>query len=117
MQASPRPRGAGIPTGSKGTLGFIFFELQSRNVQESRTWLILCRARREEERKAENKQSRRTSWLAPPSQLLHPPVLRTGSVALGLLPAAMGVFPAAMGVFLPSHPSPSQALPWLCLTA
>lgn len=94
MQASPRPRGAGIPTGSKGTLGFIFFELQSRNVQESRTWLILCREaprpRREEEKKAGNKQSRRRSWLTAPSQILHPPVLRTAVSGPGAAPCCHG---------------------------
>lgn len=71
----------GIPTGSKGTFGLIFLELQSQNLQKNRTWLIVCREvlqpRKEEERKAGKKQSRRTSWLTPPSQNLHPPMLTT----------------------------------------
>lgn len=107
------PRGTGIPMGSKGTFRFIFFELQSQNLQESRTWLILCREalrpRKEEERKAGNKQSRRTSWLTPPSQILHPVALRT----TGQCPWGCSQLP--QGWFLPSHPTPSSGRGFLCV--
>ncbi|XP_033926902.1 uncharacterized protein [Melopsittacus undulatus] len=107
---------------AKGTFGLVFLTLQS--LQQSRSWLVLCRGHRTGQERREKRLGMSSSGTNSKSkyqemdqagtsivsaQILHPPALRTtGWCPWARLPAAKGVVPN-----FPSHPCPGQC--WLQL--